>query len=81
MIDKSIERIINPPRLEPTQRMEKQMGAVTFALQESEAMRSIRKLSESTRLALLAFKISITAAGTLNDKVFPFFKQQELPTL
>lgn len=57
-MDKSIEKLINPPWLESIRRMEKQMSITALAFQESEAMRTIRKLSESTRLASLAFNES-----------------------
>ncbi|CAH0991717.1 hypothetical protein SIN8267_01831 [Sinobacterium norvegicum] len=57
-MDKSIERLINPPWLDSIRRMEKQMSIASLAFQESEAMRSIRKLSDTTRLASLAFNES-----------------------
>jgi hypothetical protein len=54
-MDKSIENIINPPWLESIRKMEKQLSLAASVFQESETMRTIRKLSETTKLTSLAF--------------------------
>lgn len=54
-MNKELEKLVDPPW---TKSIQSQTNIAALAFQESEAMRSIRKLSESTQFASLAFNES-----------------------
>lgn len=57
-MNKDIENLINPPWLASIQNLQKQLGFATLISQESEAIRSFKKLSESAKLNSLTFSQS-----------------------
>jgi hypothetical protein len=63
-MDRSIDKIINPPWLKSIRAFEKQAGIAALALRESETMRSIRQFNETAKLASLAFSNSDLVKST-----------------